>query len=129
MDILTTLFSQADAGLLALRLAIGAVFLYHGAPKLMKSAMMSKGMGLPVWFVFALGLAETLGGLGVILGVYTPLAAMILGIVMFGAIWFKIVKWKVPFYANDKTGWEFDFVLLAANIAIALTGGGTISLL
>jgi len=28
----------------------------------------------------------------------------------------------------DKTGWEFDLILLAANVAILLSGGGSIGI-
>jgi len=34
----------------------------------------------------------------------------------------------VPFAAMDKTGWEFDLILLFASIAILLGGGGSIGI-
>jgi uncharacterized membrane protein YphA (DoxX/SURF4 family) len=78
--------------------------------------------------IFILGAVEFLSSLGLILGIYTQLAALLLTIVMIGAIYFKAMKWHVPFAAMDKTGWEFDFILLASNIAILLSGGGTIGI-
>ncbi len=47
---------------------------------------------------------------------------------MVGAIGMKMMKWGVPFGAMDKTGWEFDLILLAANIAIILGGDGSIGI-
>jgi len=47
---------------------------------------------------------------------------------MIGAIWMKVTKWHVPFSAMDKIGWEFDLILLAANIVILVNGGGAIGI-
>lgn len=116
-------------GLYILRLAIAAIFIYHGLPKLMKAGMMSSAMGMAPGMVWLLGLVETLSSLALILGVWLQPAAALLGLIMVGAIYFKAAKWKTGFSAMDKTGWEFDFILLAANIAILLTGGGNVSLL
>ncbi len=55
-----------------------------------------------------------------------PYGAVLLIIVMLGAIYHKMFKWNTPFSALDKMGWEFDLVLLAANLAILLSGGGAI---
>ncbi len=106
-------------GLLVLRLSVAVIFLYHALPKLKNK----------VGSVFlVLGVIESLSGAALVLGFYTQFAALILAIVMIGAIWMKITKWHAPFSAMDKTGWEFDLILLAANIAILLGGGGTIGI-
>jgi len=63
-----------------------------------------------------------------VFGVYTQLSALILAIVMVGAIGMKMMKLGVPFAAMDKTGWEFDLILLFASIAILLGGGGSIGI-
>lgn len=116
-----------DLGLLALRIVLGVVFLYHGLPKLKMSAEMAKAMGKPTSFVILLGLVESISGLALIIGFLTQIAALLLGIVMLGAIYHKIKLWKVPFVAMDKAGWEFDLVLLAIAIALLLLGAGSIS--
>ena len=82
---------------------------------------MAKMIGFPTEAVFTLGAVELLSSVGLILGIYTQLSALLLGIIMIGAIYFKTMKWRVPFAAVDKTGWEFDFTLLAANIAILVS--------
>lgn len=122
------LLQYGDLGLLVLRLAVGVIFIYHALPKLKNPQAMAQGMGWAANMVMGLGIVEFVGGLGVILGVYTQLAAILLGTVMVGAIYFKTQKWHVPFFATNNTGWEFDFALLAANVAILLTGGGSIGL-
>lgn len=119
----------SDIGLFVLRLAVGLIFLYHSLPKLKNPKMMAQAINWPAGAVLALGLVEFLSSLGQILGIYPQIAAVFLSMVMIGAITMKIIKWKIHFTAYDKTGWEFDFVLLAANITILLTGGGTMRIL
>ncbi len=117
-----------NVGLLVLRLAIAAIFIYHALPKLKNAKNMAQMMGTQAAMVFILGAVELLSSIGLILGFYTQLAALLLGVIMVGAIGMKTMKWGVPFAAMDKTGWEFDLILLAANIAILLGGGGTIGI-
>lgn len=129
MQTLAALLAYNNVGLFILRLAVGVVFIRHGWPKLAKTKMMAGGMGKSTAFVFTLGLVETLSGLGQILGIYKQAAALLLALVMLGAIFMKITKWHIPFAAHDKTGWEFDLTLLAANVAILLTGGGNLDII
>ncbi len=124
----TQLLQYNDLGLFILRLAIAVIFLYHGLPKLKKAKAMAQGMGWKTEMVFILGLVEVLSSIGLILGIYMQLAALLLIIVMIGAIKLKTMKWGVPFSANDKMGWEFDLILLAANMVILLGGGGSIGI-
>lgn len=125
---LTTLTQFSDVGLLVLRLAIAAIFVYHSVPKLKNSKGMAQMMGSSAGMVFILGAVEFLSSLGLIFGVYIQLAALLLAIVMLGALGMKIMKWNMPFSAMDKTGWEFDLILLAANVFILLNGGGGMSI-
>ncbi len=118
------LTQYSDIAFLFLRLCIAAIFLYHSWPKLVKSKMMAQGMGAPAAAVFVLGAVEFLSSIGMIIGVYIKIAALLLAIVMLGAIGMKMMKWSVPFSAYDKTGWEFDLILLAANLLILAAGGG-----
>jgi len=118
-----------DIGLFVLRLVVAVIFIYHALPKLKNAKGMSQGMGTSVGAVLILGAVEFLAAIGLVLGVYTQFAALLLAIIMVGATWMKIMKWKVPFAAMDKNGWEFDLILFAASIAILLGGGGAIGLL
>jgi uncharacterized membrane protein YphA (DoxX/SURF4 family) len=47
---------------------------------------------------------------------------------MIGAIAVKIFVMKVGFTELQTTGWEFDLILLAANINLILFGGGKYAL-
>lgn len=119
-----------DTGLFILRIAIGIIFLYHGVPKLKNPKAMAAMMGMPNMAMgpVLLGLVEILSALGLVLGFLVQLSALLLGVVMVGAIFMKVTKWRVPFGAMDKTGWEFDLILLAANLAVLLSGGGSVAI-
>lgn len=116
----------SDLAFFVLRLALAAIFIYHALPKLKNSEQMGQAMGWTGGNVLVLGLVEFVSSLGMISGLYIQAAALLLALVMIGAIYFKIVKWNAPFSAMDKMGWEFDLILLAASIFILVNGGGAI---
>jgi uncharacterized membrane protein YphA (DoxX/SURF4 family) len=121
----TQLLQYNDVGLFLLRCAVAVIFIYHGLPKITKPQMMAQGMGVSSAMVTVLGLIEVLSSVGLILGFYTQLSALLLALVMVGAIKMKSMKWGVPFSAMDKTGWEFDLILFIACVSILLGGGGS----
>lgn len=118
----------SDVAYLVLRLVIAAIFIYHAVPKLKNARGMAQMVGMPAGMVFMLGSVEFLSSLGMVLGVYVQVAALLLSLVMIGGISLKTMKWRVPFAAMDKTGWEFDLILLAANIFLLVNGGGAIGI-
>jgi putative oxidoreductase len=80
-----------DLALLVLRLALAAILLYHGVPKLMNfgaTVAAFQGMGLPAPSLTAAValLAEVAGGLFILLGVMVDLAGLLVIIDMLGAI-------------------------------------------
>ena len=117
-----------DIGLLLLRLGIGVIFLVHGLPKIRKPKNMAKGMGWKPVVVVLLGLIEVLSAIAVIVGLYAEVAALLLALVMVGALIHKILIWKVSFIAMDKTGWELDLMLLLTALCIALVGPGLVAI-
>ena len=117
VSFLSSLQPYSDWGLLALRLAIGIIFLYHGTSKLKNIAS----------FFGFIGIMETIGSIAVLAGFLTQLAALGLGIIMLGAIYKKINEWHIPFWAKDNTGWEFDLMILGGCVALLFLGGGSIA--
>lgn len=113
-----------DVGLLILRIALGIIFLYHGWMKVKNPKATKAQMGS---FMVFIGIAELLGGIAVLFGFLTEFAAIGLAIIMLGAIYKKVFEWKTPFTAMDKTGWEFDLILLVAALALLFTGAGQYS--
>ena len=117
-----------DYGLLALRLALGIIFIYHGFPKLKNPEAMAQGFGGNKNFPMILGFFEFVSGLLVLFGLYTQFATIVFIVVMLGALYYKIEKWKIPFFAKNTTGWEFDLLILASSIALLFLGAGQYSL-
>lgn len=120
------LSQYSNLAFFVLRLALAAIFIYHALPKLKSAEQMGQAMGWSAGNVLVLGLVEFVSSLGMISGLYIQVAALMLALVMIGAIYFKIAKWNAPFSAMDKMGWEFDLILLAASIFILVNGGGAI---
>ncbi len=106
-------------GLLLLRIIIGAIFIIHGWSKIKSKT--SK------FFVF-LGVAEAVGGIASVLGFLTQFANIGFLIIMLSAIYMKKFKWNVKFVEQEKMGWEFDSLILAAAIILIILGAGSLSL-
>lgn len=104
--------------LFLLRVVVAVIFLVHSIPKLRDPGAMASGLEWKSGQVIALGLVEFVSALGLLGGMAVQLASLLLMVVMAGAIYFKIRRWSIPFWAKSATGWEFDLLLLAANFAI-----------
>ena len=122
--------SLRPVGLLALRIALGVIFLYHGYPKLahlrggaqMQSFFVEHG--LPGYFLYIAGVIETFGGGLLLLGLFTRPAAILLGMEMCVAIW-KVHSAHGYLAVHD---YEFPLTLAMACFALATVGAGLISL-
>src|SRR5438552_15078375 len=126
----------ADVGLLALRLALGAVFLAHGAQKGF-GAFGGPGFEGATGFIGSLGFrpARLWAGLAVggelaagflfLLGLLTPVASLLALATMAVAI-AKVHGPKGFFIQNG--GYEYNPVLIVAALAVAVMGPGALSL-
>jgi putative oxidoreductase len=119
-------------GLTVLRIVVGLVFLVHGLQKLLVMGfggvagfLGSLGVPAPGLFAVVVTLVELLGGAALILGLFTRLAAILLAVDMLVAI--LTVHLANGFFASEG-GYEFPLVLLAACVALAVTGAGEAAL-
>jgi putative oxidoreductase len=115
-------------GLLALRLALAATFIYNGYPKLAEPARWLKAfpsMGFPSYFAYISGVLDVFGGGLLAIGLFTRGAALLLAIEM-GLVVSRTKIATVGMYAFAQ--YEFQLVLCAAAIALMTTGAGMISL-
>src|SRR6476659_3782161 len=128
----------SDAGFspLALRLPIGIIFVAHGAQKLFGAfggyglegtGQFMASLGLTPGYLMALlaGSAEFFGGLALLFGVLVRPAAAALAVAMLVAI-FSVHIDKGLFV--DKNGYEYALALLAASVALLISGAGRLSL-
>ena len=110
---------------LPLRIIAGIGFMIHGLPKLLDITNTQNSftnMGLPPELAVIIGLLEFIGGLAILLGIFTRIAAGLLAINMIGAI--LLVKLSKGFIG----GFELDLLYLAIMISLILTGPGSISI-
>jgi len=134
---------QTDANwvLTILRVVLGVVIFAHGAQKMLgwfggygfsgTMGFFTKSMRIPAPFAFLAICAEFFGGLGLILGLITRIAAFGVGVNMLVAI--AAVHWKHGLFANwtgaqKGEGFEFHLLALAIVVAIIVQGAGALSL-
>lgn len=123
-------FSRALPWVLLLtRWMVGAIFITSGVSHIMKTDERAKSIGMSVAFTRSLGVAEFAGGLGLVFGVFTQLAALGLILVMGGAIYKKIAVWHTGFWGEKSSGWHYDLMIVIMNLVIAATNGGRLVLM
>ena len=122
----------SDLGLLVARLLIGAIFAAHGYQKLVTFGLAGatesfRGMGVPAPEIAApvVAIVELVGGILLVLGLLTPVVAVLVAIVMAGAYFY--VHQANGIYAAEN-GWELVAVIGLAALTFAVTGPGRFSL-
>lgn len=122
---------KVSAGLAALRVIVGSVFMAHGGQKLFVYGLEGvagafAGMGVPMAGLAgpAVAFVEFLGGIALILGLFTRVAGVGLAVVMVGAM--AMVHLPGGFFLPN--GVEFVLTLLGGAVALALAGPGAYSL-
>ncbi|MFX3625636.1 MAG: DoxX family protein [Ectobacillus sp.] len=113
-----------ELGGVFLRLALGAVFIVHGFMKFQGLSGVEQwfaSIGIPGFAAYIVAPVELIGGLLLVVGLFTRYASVLLALVMAGAI--LKVKLGAGFVgANGAAGYEFDLVLLAGLIHLFLSG-------
>lgn len=123
---------RLSLGLAVLRVVVGLVFLVHGYQKLFVMGIggvtgffTQIGAPLPGITAPLVSILEFGGGLALILGLLTPVVALLFAADMLGAI--LLVHLPAGFNVAEG-GYEFVLTLLAASLALALTGPGAYAL-
>ena len=115
-------------GFLVLRVVLGVIMLAHGYGKvfggLHKHVEVVASLGMPGWLAYLSAAAEFLGGILLVIGLITRLAAVAVCINMLVAIF------KVHLHNGllGQGGYQFPLSLAAMAFAIIFTGAGPISL-
>jgi putative oxidoreductase len=126
---------------LVIRVVLGVIFFAHGAQKVLGwfgghglkgtvGYLTSTGIALPVAYLVCF--FEFLGGIGLVVGLFTRLAALAIAVVMIGAI--AKVHGQHGFFLNWSLtpgkghGYEANLAFLAMAVACLIAGGGALSL-
>lgn len=126
-----------DYGLTILRVIVGITYVMHSYLSLFRftpagtaAFLASVGLPAPALMAWIIILVHGLGGILLILGLWTRWAAAANAVIMAGAL----VTVHLPqgfFLKGMKTGFvggfEFPLLLFAASLALVLTGGGALS--
>jgi putative oxidoreductase len=118
-----------DAAALVGRIALGALFLVHGIPKmkdLRKPVGFVVGTGWPGGAMFAVlfSLLEFFGAIALILGLLTQIVAVLFVLEMVATTIFSKVKLQKKFVL----GYELDVVYAAFALVLAILGPGAFSI-
>ena len=125
---------MVDVGILILRISVGIVMVAHGLPKIfwkreLFNEKWKKEYGFPLGSVILTGIVQVVGGLAIIVGIFTQLSSLILALNMLVATYISIWKHDEPFLSTPEgKGWDVNFLLVGALITLVLLGGGTWSL-
>jgi putative oxidoreductase len=124
-----------DLGVLVFRAAVGAVFLAHGVNHIFGGGRIrgtarwfaSLGMKPGIVHAWLASLSEIAAGVGLVLGLCTPVAAAaVIGTMLVAGI--TNHRGKGFFIFRPGEGWEYVMTLGAAGVLLACVGAGRYSL-
>ncbi|WP_267640413.1 DoxX family protein [Haloarchaeobius amylolyticus] len=128
--------SNADVSVLSLRVGVGLIMLVHGLGKLTGAgpagsgidgfafALAGLGVPAPILTAWLVGFAETIGGLLVLVGLFSRVGAAAIAVVMTGAI--LLVHLPNGFVVSNG-GYEFALLLLLVSVSLVFTDPGRYS--
>ncbi|WP_216899959.1 DoxX family protein [Synechococcus sp. CCY 9618] len=136
--------TAAAVGLLVLRLFLAVAFIRHGWPKLRHLGTWAAALNTPVWLCFLSAFSMWAGGIALLPGLLTPLAALAILVSMAYAMVLEI-RSGFPFIApdpfqipagdyagpmgvGDPPSWEKAAMYVVMCLVLATAGAGRFSL-
>lgn len=119
-----------DYGTLALRIALGGMFLSHGLLKffvftLAGTAAFFTSVGFPGFAAYVVVPAEILAGVALLVGFQVRLVALAGLPILLGTVAVHAANGWL--FSNPKGGWEYPVYLIVTSLAVALLGGGRLA--
>ena len=119
-----------DRGLLLMRIALGIVFVMHGGQKLfvyghagVASGMAALGLPLPGLSAALITAVELGGGIALLAGAFTRVAAFLIA----GAMAVATVSAHLSNGFFMPTGFEYTLTLMLSSLSVLMTGPGAYS--
>ena len=110
--------------LLFLRIIVAIVFFSSGRNHLADPIKRSESLDLSPDMTRIIGILEIIAAISIAIGIVPQIGAMIIIVIMLGAIKKKIIDWNTGFYAKKSFGWHYDAIFLVAALLIMATNGG-----
>lgn len=112
------------------RLALAAIFIYHGFPKVAATGDLAAAMGMPFFMVLMVGIIEIGGALLLLWGGFGPdwatrVAGILFTLVMIGAIAMVHAQYgwnSINMGNNGGRGMEFQVLIMATSLLYAFKG-------
>jgi len=122
---------RADLGAFVLRISLGTMFIAHALLKyfvftLPGTVQFFQSLGLPGPLAYLVFAAELIGGVLLLLGVYTRYVSIALVPVLIGAAWAHFGNGWV--FSAPNGGWEYPVFLAVAAVVQFLIGDGAFAL-
>jgi len=115
--------------LFLLRMVVAMVFGTSGVNHLKSPTERAASIGMTVPFTIFIGITELAGAIGLVVGLLTQWVASGLILIMFGAIYKKVVEWKTGFWGERSMGWHYEVLFVSMLLVIVTTGGGRLRLM
>jgi putative oxidoreductase len=121
-----------DYGIALLRISLGVMLIAHSV--LLKyfvytlpgTAQFFESIGLPAALAYVVFWAEAIGGVLLVLGLHTRIAAAAMIPILAGATWAHLGNGWV--FSNAGGGWEYPLYLVVLSAAQVLLGDGALAL-
>jgi putative oxidoreductase len=116
-----------QSGAALLRITLGLILLAHGLLKVLVFGFNGtvgffESIGLTAAIAYLTIFGEIAGGLGLITGIYSRLAAILSIPILLGASWAHIGNGWV--FSNPGGGWEYPVLLVVLAVIVAIQGSG-----
>lgn len=118
---ITQKLKHPNFGILLIRIILGIVFIAHGWAKFQNmegTIGFFVSIGLSALVAYVISIIELVGGIMMLLGIFTRYVALLFAGTMVGAI--ITVKGQLGFFG----GYEYELTLLVVSLAMVFLGGG-----